>query len=111
MVEIARLGDGNSPIRRRALAQAARELLLAQSSDWAFIMKTATAVDYAVRRTREHIAHFIKLYHDILHDTIDIDWLSKLENKDNIFPELDYRIYAEGDKVARSSGDLAIGKK
>jgi len=111
MVEIARLGDGKSPIRRRALAQAARELLLAQSSDWAFIMKTATAVDYAVRRTREHIAHFIKLYHDILHDTIDIDWLSKLENKDNIFPELDYRIYAEGDKVARSSGDFAIGKK
>jgi 1,4-alpha-glucan branching enzyme len=29
-----------------------RELLLAQSSDWAFIMRTGTMVPYAVRRTR-----------------------------------------------------------
>ena len=46
-------------LQRRALNQAARELLLAQSSDWAFIMKTGTMVDYAVRRTREQPAPFL----------------------------------------------------
>ncbi len=36
------------------LAQAARELLLAQSSDWQFIMSTGVAGDYAERRFLEH---------------------------------------------------------
>ncbi|MGI6166324.1 MAG: glycoside hydrolase family 57 protein, partial [Limnochordia bacterium] len=38
-----------------AIKQAARELVLAQSSDWAFIMKTGTMVSYAVKRTEAHI--------------------------------------------------------
>jgi len=46
----------------KALNQAARELLLAQSSDWAFIMRTGTMVPYAVRRTRSHLMRFNKLY-------------------------------------------------
>lgn len=46
---------GRSGAADRALAQCGRELLLAQSSDWAFIMTTGTAVPYADSRTREHI--------------------------------------------------------
>jgi 1,4-alpha-glucan branching enzyme len=38
------------------LAQATRELLLAQSSDWQFIISTGVAADYAERRIREHCA-------------------------------------------------------
>jgi len=38
------------------------ELLLAQSSDWAFIMKTNTTVEYAKKRTRDHVARFDYLY-------------------------------------------------
>jgi 1,4-alpha-glucan branching enzyme len=43
-----------SPPARPVLAQAARELLLAQSSDWQFIISTGAAADYAERRFREH---------------------------------------------------------
>ena len=39
---------------RVILAQAARELLLAQSSDWQFIISTGAAADYGERRFREH---------------------------------------------------------
>ena len=53
---------GATPLERRALNQAARELLLAQASDWAFIMKTNTTVEYAKKRTRDHIARFTYLY-------------------------------------------------
>jgi 1,4-alpha-glucan branching enzyme len=95
MVELANAGDGNDPIKARALKQAARELLLAQSSDWAFIMKTGTAVPYAAKRTREHLLRFRKLHNDIRRESVDIQWLSDVENKDNVFPELDYRIYAD----------------
>jgi 1,4-alpha-glucan branching enzyme len=39
-------------ILKRALNQSARELLLAQSSDWAFIMTTGTMVEYAKKEQK-----------------------------------------------------------
>jgi 1,4-alpha-glucan branching enzyme len=45
-----------SPGARPVLEQATRELLLAQSSDWQFIISTGAAADYAERRFREHCA-------------------------------------------------------
>lgn len=93
MTELAnRFPDADGGLRR-ALNQSARELLLAQSSDWAFIMKTGTMVEYAVKRTRDHIVRFLNLYDQIVSNSIDEGYLSDLEYKDNIFPELDYRIY------------------
>ncbi len=77
----------------RALNQAARELLLAQSSDWAFIMRTGTMVPYAVRRTKSHVQRFTKLYEDIKSGKIDSGWLEKVETIDNIFPNINYRVY------------------
>ena len=76
-----------------ALNQAARELLLAQSSDWAFIMKTGTMVDYAVRRTREHVTRFLRLHDQVRSGHIDEPWLSHVEATNNIFPEIDYRVF------------------
>jgi 1,4-alpha-glucan branching enzyme len=100
MVELANLGGGGDALKERALKQAAREILLAQSSDWAFIMKTGTAVHYAVMRTKEHLGRFTKLYEDIKQGSIDIDWLNDVESKDNVFPEIDYRVYADGYSAA-----------
>ncbi|ERN41529.1 hypothetical protein KR51_00018900 [Rubidibacter lacunae KORDI 51-2] len=77
----------------RALNQAARELLLAQSSDWAFIMRTGTMVPYAERRTRSHLMRFTKLHDDITSGEIDSGWLEKVEQIDNIFPNINYQVY------------------
>ena len=44
--------------------------MLAQSSDWAFIMKTGTAVNYAVKRTKDHILRFTRLYEQIKRNQI-----------------------------------------
>jgi 1,4-alpha-glucan branching enzyme len=95
MVELANRfkGETRDSIMRRVLNQSARELLLAQSSDWAFIMKTGTTVEYAVKRTKEHIGNFNKIYESILSNSIDLEWLSKIESKNNIFPEIDYEVY------------------
>src|SRR5256885_14297602 len=94
MIELARTQpDAPSGVARRALTQAARELLLAQSSDWAFIIKTGTMVDYAVRRTREHLLRFSRLYDQLKADGVDETWLSGVEARDNLFPEIDYRVY------------------
>jgi 1,4-alpha-glucan branching enzyme len=81
-------------LTQRALAQAGRELLLAQSSDWAFIMKTGTMVEYAVKRTKDHLARFIRLYEQLLANRLDAAWLKDIEEKDNIFPNLDHRNFS-----------------
>ncbi|WP_218083055.1 glycoside hydrolase family 57 protein [Anthocerotibacter panamensis] len=77
----------------RALNQCARELLLAQSSDWAFIMRTATMVPYAIRRTRSHLLRFNRLHDALNGGKLDREWLEKVEYLDNVFPELNYRVY------------------
>ena len=94
MVELAQNHPQAKGLQKRALNQAARELLLAQGSDWAFIMTTGTMVDYAVKRTKDHINRFTQLYEDVTRQAIDPDWLAKIENQDNIFPDIDYRVYA-----------------
>jgi len=82
-----------SALIHRALNQTARELLLAQSSDWAFIMTTGTNRSYAEKRTRDHLARMFGLYLQIKENRLEQPWLEYLEGLDNIFPELDYRIY------------------
>jgi 1,4-alpha-glucan branching enzyme len=94
MVSLAQRNPNPSPLRRRALNQAARELLLAQSSDWAFIMKTGTMVDYAVQRTQTHVLNFNHLYEQLRGDAIDEPWLTELERRHNLFPSIDYRLYS-----------------
>ncbi len=94
MVAVATHHPEADGLLRRALNQMARELLLAQSSDWAFIMKTGTMVQYAVRRSKEHIANFNRLYDELQGNHIDGNFLSLLESHNNIFPNINYRVYA-----------------
>jgi 1,4-alpha-glucan branching enzyme len=89
-----RFAGGADPLSQRALNQAARELLLAQSSDWAFILKTGTAVKYACDRVKTHLARFRRLDRELSQGAIDEGWLADLERRDNLFPEIDYRVYA-----------------
>ena len=93
MVELARTFPEAQGLRKRALNQAARELVLLQSSDWAFIMKTGTMVPYAVRRVCEHTNQFNAIYDGIKKGALNEGWLKDLEEKDNIFPTIDYRVY------------------
>lgn len=86
------------PVVRRALNQAIRELLLAQSSDWAFIMSTDTHVPYAVKRTQDHLGHCRELCRQVVANEVDENWLATLEGRNNIFPWLDYTVFTDGEK-------------
>ncbi len=87
-------GTGD-PILRRVLNQMARELMLAQSSDWAFIMKTKTMADYAIRRTKSHLLAVSDLFDQINRDAIDAASLIDLESRNNVFPNLQFEIHAD----------------
>ena len=94
MVELAHnYCNEQDNLKIKALNQCARELLLAQSSDWLFIITNGTMVDYAKKRIKEHIGRFTKLYTQIKNDEIDSDFLESVEKKDCIFPEISFKIY------------------
>lgn len=94
MHELAQKYESADGLLRRALNQMARELLLAESSDWAFMMKTGNTVPYAVKRTQEHLLAFLGLDESIRKGGIDEARLQELEDKNPIFPHLNYRVYA-----------------
>ena len=83
----------DNPLTDRLLKQMARELLLAQSSDWAFLIKTGTAKHYASKRVTDHLLRFNRLHDEFASGNVDEDFLSNCEWRDNLFPDLDWRYY------------------
>jgi 1,4-alpha-glucan branching enzyme len=98
MREIARTYAGREvgPEIDRALRQAMRELLLAQGSDWAFILRSGTMPEYASRRTVSHVRRFLYLADQLREGRVDEEWLRRLEAVDNLFPGANWRHYLGG---------------
>jgi 1,4-alpha-glucan branching enzyme len=92
MIDLARREPG-SGLELRALNQAAREVLLLESSDWAFIMTTGAVIPYAHRRFKEHVTRFTRLWEEVRGGTIDESHLRDCEGRDSIFQEIDYRVF------------------
>lgn len=88
--EVARSNRG---LVDRALKQAGRELLLAQASDWPFILHTGTSPAYARQRVTSHLLQFSRIYEQLKSGRVDEGWLRELESKDNLFPDLRYEYF------------------
>ena len=71
MTELARKFPRAQGLQLRALKQAGRELLLAQSSDWPFILRTGTSPDYARKRVKDHLLRFIALHEQLTTGRVD----------------------------------------
>ncbi len=80
-------------VTARALKQAARELLLAQASDWPFILRAGTSPDYARRRVKDHLLRFIALHEQLTLTQVDEPWLREIESRDNLFPDVDWNYW------------------
>jgi 1,4-alpha-glucan branching enzyme len=79
--------------KERILNQMARELLLAQSSDWAFMMKTGAFSEYAKKRTVTHLERFYLLKNYLDRGFVNYEVIEDIERKDNIFPEINYSAF------------------
>jgi len=78
----------------RVLKQCAREIVLATSSDWPFLMTVGTAKTYSTRRFVMHTQRFTKLWEMLDNNNIDEGFLSDVEWRDNIFPHIDWRSFS-----------------
>ncbi len=78
----------------RVLRQMARELMLAQASDWPFILHTNTSPGYARQRVETHITRFLELSGQFEDGAVDSAQLAELEELDNLFPHLETAYWA-----------------
>jgi 1,4-alpha-glucan branching enzyme len=79
------------PKPRAVLAQATRSMLLAQASDWQFIISTAEAADYANQRFDEHCGQAEDLVRALANGKIDdatMHRVEALETQDSVFPNV-----------------------
>lgn len=93
LIDIIKDDNSYTPLQQRLLKQAIRELMLAQSSDWAFMISRNTTVAFAVEQINSHIYNFWRLFNGINQNIIEEKWLNYIENMNNIFPSLDYNLY------------------
>jgi 1,4-alpha-glucan branching enzyme len=88
MVRRVNRGVGSSE-QRHLLTQAGRELLLAQSSDWSFILRAGTTTDLAKERIERHLDRFWRLMDAINNNTpLPEGWLQAIQRDDGLFPAL-----------------------
>jgi 1,4-alpha-glucan branching enzyme len=100
MIEIAERFD-DSGIRERFLNQAAHELLLSQSALLAVMLSDESKAAYAKAEIEEHLKNFTAIYESLGHNFMSAKWLSFLEERDYVFPELNYRMFKKYDDTRR----------
>lgn len=94
MVELAHtFYNETDKLKIRVLNQCAREVLLAQSSDWLFIITNGTMVDYAKKRIKDHVGRFNRFYDELMNGEIDENFLEYVEKQDCVFEDIDFKIY------------------
>lgn len=76
------------------LAQAAREALLLQSSDWQFLITTEQGRAYAVQRFTQHLDRFERLAESLETGTPDVALANAYHEEDNLFADVDYRWFS-----------------
>lgn len=77
------------------LNQAARELLLLESSDWEFLVTTGQARNYAIQRFSQHVDRFNRLAASIEMGKPDKAHADELYELDKVFTDIHYRIFAD----------------
>ncbi len=100
----ARFGDNPDPDVHFVLQQAARELLLLESSDWPFLITTGQAKDYAVERFEQHTERFNTLADGLEASNgalspATLEAAHQYNDLDNPFPEIDPKVFAFREKI------------
>jgi 1,4-alpha-glucan branching enzyme len=93
MTELAERFPDDTGLKERALNQAAREILLAQSSDWASLLSRQDSTEYARSQAENALRNFTTIYEALGSNYISTEWLTKLERCHNIFPNINYRVF------------------
>lgn len=94
MVDLTQRFPTDTGLKERSLNLAAKEVLLAQSGDWAKMLKEQDFGDYASERFKESIGAFSTVYDSLGSNSISTEWLTNMERKHRIFSWINYRAFS-----------------
>jgi 1,4-alpha-glucan branching enzyme len=93
MAELVDRFPNNTGLKERTLNQAAREILLVIASDWSKMLYKQEFADYARSRIEGSLRNFTTIYEALGSNYISTEWLTQLEKRNNIFPNINYRVF------------------
>ena len=93
MIDLAGRFPDDQGLKERMLNLAAKELLLAQSTDWPLMADAQTSAEYAAAQCEEHLATFTDVYDSLGSGSIGTDRLIKREKEYPIFSDMNYRFF------------------
>lgn len=95
MVDLSDRFPNETGLKVRLLNLGARELMLAQSGEWAKMIHDGTFPEYAEKRFKEAINSFMIVFDALGSNTVSTEWLTKLEREHSIFPWMNFRIFSK----------------
>lgn len=93
MVDLTERFSRDTGIKARLLNLGARELLLAQSSGWARMISEKKFPEYATSIFSICIAAFMNVFDSLSSNTVNTEWLTRMETKHPIFPWINYHVF------------------
>ena len=94
MLDLAERFSNDRGLKVRTLNLAAKEALLAQSSDWPYMLNRRLFAEYADARIKEFILAFSTVFDSLGSNSISTEWLTAHEKKHPIFQSLNYRVFS-----------------
>ena len=97
MIEMTERFSGDTGLKERALNQAARELLFAQSTDWAKALnpqyQCRVGRDHAEQELEGALRNFTTIYEALGSSHISTEWLTALERKHSFLPYINHHVF------------------
>ena len=94
MIDLTSRFKDDTGLKARSLNLAAKEVLLAQSGDWQLMISEKSTPDCAEQRFKESILAFSTVYDSLGSNSISTEWLTRMEKKHTLFPEMNYMVFS-----------------
>lgn len=95
MVDLAGRFPDDTGLKARLLNLGAKELMIAQSGEWAKMLHEGRFPEYVRERFTRSILSFIAVFDSLGSNTVSTEWLTQIEREDTLFPWMNYRIFAQ----------------
>lgn len=95
MIDLSDRYPNETGLKIRLLNLAAKELMLAQSGEWAVMLHEGIFPEYAAERFKDSIRAFMTVYDALGTNTVSTEWLTRMEKEYTIFPWMNFRIFSK----------------
>lgn len=94
MIDLSDRFPNETGLKVRLLNLGAKELMIAQSAEWAKMIHDGYFPEYATERFKEAIESFMIVFDALGSNTVSTEWLTKLEREHAIFPWMNFRMFS-----------------